>query len=102
MATLFPAKSATVAAAEVAAALVDLAESEPLAATVEMGGPEAHDMPELVRRVAEARGVKARVLPVNVPGSAGQAMRDGTLIPKNPWRTGTQTFDEWLALGTQK
>jgi uncharacterized protein YbjT (DUF2867 family) len=89
-------KSATVAAAEVAAALVDLAESEPLAATVEMSGPEAHDMPELVRRVAEARGVKARVVPVNVPGSAGKAMRNGTLIPENPWRVGRQTFSDWL------
>ena len=89
-------KSATVAAAEVAEALVDLAEN-PQARTVEMGGPEEQDMPDLVRRVADARGVRARVIPVKVPGSAGQAMRDGTLIPKSPWRVGTQTFAEWLA-----
>ena len=88
--------SATVAAAEVAAALVDLAEN-PQPGTVEMGGPEAHEMPDLVRQVAEVRGVKARIVPVNLPGSAGQAMRDGTLIPKNPWRVGTQTFADWLA-----
>jgi len=91
-------RSATVAAAEVAAALVDLAEN-PQPGTIEMGGPEEHDMPDLVRQVADVRGVKARVVPLNVPGSAGQAMRNGTLIPVDPWRTGTQTFDDWL--GTQ-
>jgi uncharacterized protein YbjT (DUF2867 family) len=88
-------RSATVAAAEVAAALVDLAE-KPVTGTVEMGGPEAHDMPELVKRVAAARGVRAKVVPVTIPGTTGKAMRDGTLIPKSPWRTGTQTFEEWL------
>jgi uncharacterized protein YbjT (DUF2867 family) len=94
-------RSATVAAAEVAAALVDLAET-PQPGTLEMGGPEEHDMPELVRQVAEVRGVKARVVPVNVPGAAGQAMRNGALIPKSPWRLGTQTFAEWLATGTHR
>jgi len=61
-----------------------------------MGGPEDHDMPDLVRRVIDARGVRARVIEVKVPGSAGKAMTDGSLIPKNPWRVGTQTFSEWL------
>jgi len=91
-------RSATVAAAEVAVALVDLAEN-PNPGTVEMGGPEEHDMPDLVRRVAEARGAKARVVAVKVPGSAGKAMTDGSLIPKDPWRTGIQTFDDWLTGG---
>ncbi|HKY58147.1 MAG TPA: NAD(P)H-binding protein [Aeromicrobium sp.] len=92
-------RSATVAAAEVAAALVDLAEN-PRPGTVEMGGPEKHDMPDLVRRVAEARGVHVRVVAVKVPGAAGRAMTDGSLIPRHPWRTGTQTFSDWLAPGT--
>jgi uncharacterized protein YbjT (DUF2867 family) len=89
-------RSATVAASEVAAALVDLAEN-PQAGTVEIGGPEEHDMPDLVRRVAESQGVRARVIAVKMPGSAGKAMTDGSLIPKNPWRRGTQTFADWLA-----
>jgi uncharacterized protein YbjT (DUF2867 family) len=89
-------RSATVAASEVAAALVDLAES-PKPGTVEMAGPEDHVMPDLVRRVAEARGKKARVITVKLPGSAGKAMADGSLIPQNPWRVGTQTFAAWLA-----
>jgi len=94
-------RSATVAAAEVASALVDLAEN-PRPGTVEMGGPEERDMPDLVRRVAEARGVRARVVAVTIPGAAGKAMTDGSLIPKSPWRTGTQTFDEWLASDTHR
>lgn len=88
-------RSATVAATEVASALVDLAESG-TPGTVEMGGPEHADMPELVRRVAAARGDRTRVIAVKVPGSAGRAMTDGSLIPAHPWRTGTQTFTQWL------
>jgi uncharacterized protein YbjT (DUF2867 family) len=88
-------RSATVAAAEVAVALVDLAEN-PQPGPVEMGGPEEHDMPDLVRQVAEARGARAKVVAVSIPGAAGKGMTDGSLIPKNPWRTGTQTFSEWL------
>ena len=88
-------KSSTVAAAEVGAALVDLAEGAPTA-TVEMRGPGEDDMPDLVRQVAEAKDVRSRVIAVKLPGSAGRAMTDGSLIPKNPWRVGTQTFDDWL------
>ena len=89
-------RSATVAASEVAAALVDLAE-HPRSGKVEIGGPEEHDMPDLVRQVAEAKDVRSRVIAVKLPGAAGRAMTDGSLIPKNPWRVGTQTFDEWLS-----
>jgi uncharacterized protein YbjT (DUF2867 family) len=92
-------RSATVAAAEVAAALVDLVE-DPQPGTVDMGGPEEHDMAELVRQVAAARGVRAKVVAVTMPGAAGKAMKDGALIPKDAWRIGTQTFAEWLATGT--
>ena len=90
-------RSATVAATEVAAALVDLAESGEPGVTVELGGPEAHDMPDLVRQVAERRGSRAKVVGVALPGAAGREMTDGRLIPSAPWRTGTQTFSDWLA-----
>lgn len=96
IATIPHMRSATVAASEVAAALADLAES-PRPGTVEMGGPEEHDMPDLVRRVAHARGVRAKIVPITMPGSTGRTMKDGSLIPKDPWRVGTQTFAEWLA-----
>ena len=88
-------RSSTVAAAEVGAALVDLAERAPTG-TVEMRGPGEDDMPDLVQRVAKARGLRTRIQPVTIPGAAGKGMTDGTLIPKDPWRTGTQTFNDWL------
>lgn len=89
--------SAPVAAAEVAAALVDLAEQPPATDTVELGGPERHDIADLIARLARARGVRARVVPVALPGAGGRAMRSGALVPEAPWRTGTQTWDDWLA-----
>jgi uncharacterized protein YbjT (DUF2867 family) len=89
-------KSATVAAAEVAAALVDLAESGTPGETVEIGGPETQDMADLIRQVAQRRGTRARVIPISPPGKAGREVTDGRLIPTNPWRTGTQTFSAWL------
>jgi uncharacterized protein YbjT (DUF2867 family) len=90
-------RSATVAAAEVAAALVDLAESGTPGETVEIGGPESQDMPDLVRQVAERRGLHAKVVGFALPGAAGREMTDGRLIPKAPWRIGTQIFSSWLA-----
>lgn len=88
--------SAPVDEAEVAAALVELATSEPRGQTLEIGGPETLQMVDLVRRLARARGVRARVVPLRVPG-AGRALRSGALVPEAPWRTGRTTWDEWLA-----
>src|SRR5690606_1231239 len=87
---------ATVAAHEVAEALVDLAETGPLNATVEVGGPGRDHLPDLVRRLLRHRGRRAVVVPVPMPG-AGRAARSGALLPAiEPWRTGRQTYDEWL------
>ena len=94
--------SAPVAAAEVACALVDLVEQPPAAGTVELGGPERLDIADLIARLAVARGVRARVVPLRLPGAGGRAMRSGELVPDSPWRTGTQTWDEWLAEESQR
>jgi uncharacterized protein YbjT (DUF2867 family) len=90
--------SAPVAAAEVAAALADLAEGEPQHGVVEIGGPERIDVPTMIRRLLEARGRRLLVVPVPLPGGAGPA-RSGALVPDDPWRTGAQRYDEWLAAG---
>ncbi|MGA9749302.1 MAG: 3-beta hydroxysteroid dehydrogenase, partial [Nocardioides sp.] len=55
--------SAPVAAAEVALALADLTEQPPDRGTVELGGPERLAMPDLVRRLARARGIRAAIVP---------------------------------------
>jgi uncharacterized protein YbjT (DUF2867 family) len=86
-------RSQTVAAREVAGALVDLAERGPSGRVPDLAGPEVHDMVDLARRVADGRWV----VPVRVPGAGGRAMRSGGLLPKGEGPRGTITFDAWLA-----
>jgi uncharacterized protein YbjT (DUF2867 family) len=85
--------SQPVAAQEVAVALVEIAEGEPVGRAPELGGPERLQMVGLARRVAGRR----RVIGVRVPGAAGRAMRSGALCPTGPGPRGRITFDEWLA-----
>ena len=53
-------------------------------------------MPDMVRRYARAVGRRNPLLPVSMPGVAGRAMRDGSLLAAPTTRTTTQTFTEWL------
>ncbi|GAA1134361.1 SDR family oxidoreductase [Nocardioides aquiterrae] len=85
--------SQPVAAREVAAHLVDLAEAGPAGRAPELAGPERHQMTDLARRVARGR----RVVPVPLPGKAGRAMRAGALCPAGAGPRGRLTFEEWLA-----
>ena len=89
--------SAPVAAAEVALALADLVDQPSDHGTVELGGPERLSMPDLVTRLARVRGVRAAVVAVPLPGTAGRSLRSGALVPDDPWRTGRQTWSAWLA-----
>ncbi|HEU5332759.1 MAG TPA: NAD(P)H-binding protein [Actinocrinis sp.] len=91
--------SQPVAAREVAVALAELARTEPVGLAPELAGPEQHWMPDLVRRLARARGTRRVVVPVRVPGRAGKAMAHGGLLPAEPGPRGRITFDAWLADG---
>lgn len=86
-----------VAAAEVGAALAELAVGTAVGRAPALAGPDVHELPDLVRRVAEVRGSRVRVVPVSVPGSAGRAMARGGLLPDPGARVGRRTFDDWLA-----
>ncbi len=88
--------SAPVSTAEVAAALVDVAEGDP-GQRLEIGGPERIRVPEMARQVLARGGSARRVVRLPIPGAAGTAMANGALCPGAPWRTGKQTFAEWLA-----
>jgi len=88
--------SQPVAAVEVAEALVDLAEAGPSGRVPDLAGPEPHQMVDLARRVARARGRGRRVVPIWLPG-AGKGIRSGALLPSADGPRGRQTFDEWLA-----
>jgi uncharacterized protein YbjT (DUF2867 family) len=86
-----------VAAADVGEHLAGLAVGDPAGATLEMAGPEVHDLVPLARRVAARIGHPRFVLPVPVPGAAGRAMAHGALLPRGPATIGPTTFDGWLA-----
>lgn len=88
-----------IAAAEVAAAIVRIAEGEPRGIGPEIAGPREESMPDLVRRVLRAAGRRTPVLAVPLPGRFGRALRDGTLLPAPDAVLGSRTFDAWLAAG---
>ncbi len=90
-------RSQPIAAVEVADALVALATGPPQGRAPELAGPEPREMPDLVRLVLRARGVRRVVLPLRVPGAAGRAMAAGALLPTEPGPRGRQTFEQWLA-----
>ena len=86
-----------IAASEVAAELIRIAEGAPHGFEPDLAGPREEDMPSLVRRYRNATGNRRRVMRVTLPGAIGRVMRDGGLLPAPGTRLGTQTFDQWLA-----
>ncbi len=78
-----------VAAAEVAAELIHLAEGPAQGMATELAGPEVLKMAAMVRRVAHGK------LVLTVP--AGKAMAQGALLPAGDFRRGAITFDQWVA-----
>jgi uncharacterized protein YbjT (DUF2867 family) len=89
-----------VSSLDVAAALADAVElgPGPSGRLPELAGPEVLTLPAMARAVLHARGERALVLPVVLPGAAGRAMRSGALRPAagTPVRIGTRTFDDYL------
>jgi uncharacterized protein YbjT (DUF2867 family) len=90
-----------VAAAEVASALVRLAEGEARGRVADLGGPRVESLVEMVRRYVRAAGIRKPVIPLRVPGAMFSAMRRGALLPGAGAALGSQTFDEWLGERTQ-
>lgn len=91
-----------VAAKEAGAELARLATGAPQNATLEMAGPDVHDLPDLARRVVAAEGRRRWVLGVRPPGAAGRAMASGELLPKGTATLGVVRFADWLAVRTSE
>lgn len=85
-----------VAAADVASELVAIALGNPQGLTVELAGPEEHQLVDLARRVVSTRGRRRLVVGVQMPGKGGRAMASGGLLPGPGARFAKQTFDAWL------
>lgn len=85
-----------VAVAEVATALTDAVERGAPGRAPDLRGPREEQLVDLVRRQLRARGDRAIVVPLHVPGKAGKSMRSGDLGGTGGV-LGHQSFDDWLA-----
>jgi uncharacterized protein YbjT (DUF2867 family) len=85
-----------VAAAEVASALVELAEGRPRGRVTDLAGPRQESLVDMARRYLRATGRRTPVIPLRMPGQMFRAMRDGSVLPGPGATLGSQTFDEWL------
>ena len=89
-------RTATVAAAEVADELVQLAQADPQGRVPDLAGPEDAELADLVRRWLRSTGRRGLVVRVPLPGAAGRHMQRGALPGPDARRTGP-TFDDWLS-----
>jgi len=99
--TLSPVLMQPIAAADVSAALAEVAVDIPTNGIVELAGPEPLRLADAARRVLEARGDNRTVVADESVGYFGGAVTDDSLIPgKDPSITdqqfGPTHFDEWL------
>ncbi|MHC8395420.1 SDR family oxidoreductase [Pseudomonas sp. LB3P93] len=94
---LSPALIQPMASDDVAAALVDVVLAAPVNGTVEVAGPEAMPLDELIRRFLRATQDNRKVVPDVHARYFGSVLDDQSLTPgKNP-RLGTIRFEDWLA-----
>jgi uncharacterized protein YbjT (DUF2867 family) len=85
-----------VAAREVAARLVELAETDARGRAADLAGPREERLVELARAYAAAKGLRGTIVSIPLPGGMGAAMRSGALLPGPEAQRGTLTFAEWL------
>ena len=85
----------TVAAAEVAAVVADVAVGEPRG-RVQVAGPQVRTARDLARTWQAVTGRSALMLPVPLPGKIGRALRDGALTADDADVLGTIRFADWL------
>src|SRR5947199_4525867 len=78
-----------VAADDVASALADVAVGSPLNDTVELAGPEAFRLDELVRRVLDATHDRRRV--------TTDVLNGRSLIPGDGARIASTRFEDWIS-----
>ncbi len=91
-----------VAGREVAAALVRIARAEPAGLAPDFAGPRREEMAEMVRRVARLHGSHRPVVPVRLPGRAGDQVARGGLLAAGSATRGSVSFAEWLGTADAK
>jgi uncharacterized protein YbjT (DUF2867 family) len=92
-----PARMQPIAAADVAAALADVAVGTPVNGMVEVAGPEALPMDALVRRFLRAhQDTRQVVTDVHAP-YYGAELNDQSLTPGDNPRLAPTRFEDWLS-----
>ncbi len=86
-----------IAVGDLAAIVAGVAEGQPTNAVIEVGGPEAIGLDELVRRVLTAKGDPRTVVADDSVPYFGQLLQDSTLTPGPDARIGPTHLDEWLS-----
>lgn len=94
---LSPALIQPIASRDVALALADVALAAPVNGTLEVAGPEALPLDELVRRYLRATGDARQVVPDVHARYFGGLLSDRTLTPGPQPRLGALRFEDWLA-----
>jgi len=87
---------------DVAAALADVAVSEPMNGTLEIAGPEQIRLDELVRQFLSATGDARKVIADANARYYGIQVNDQSLVPGRNPRLGSAHFAEWLSQSTPR
>lgn len=93
-------RSQPLAALDVAARLVEIAEAGPMGNAADLAGPREERMVDLTRAWWAATGARGRIIEVPIPGGFGRAIRSGAILPGPDAQLTTQTFGEWLRAET--
>jgi uncharacterized protein YbjT (DUF2867 family) len=86
-----------IAASDLAVAVADAAEGSPSGAVVEVAGPEAIGLDELIRRVLSATDDPRRVVTDDSVTYFGAHLDDSLLTPGPGARIGPTHLDDWLS-----
>jgi uncharacterized protein YbjT (DUF2867 family) len=86
-----------IAASDLAVAVADVAEGPPTDTVVEVAGPEAVELDELVRRVLSATGDPRPVVTDDSVKYFGADIDDATLTPGPSARIAPTRLDDWLS-----
>ena len=97
-----PALMQPIVSDDVAAALADVAVADPLNRTVDLAGPEAIRMDDLVRQFLVAKGDTRKVVTDPQAQYFGVAVNDQSLTPGVNPRIGSTRFEDWLSSSMTK
>jgi uncharacterized protein YbjT (DUF2867 family) len=92
-----PALMQPIVSDDVAAVVADVATDEPLNGTIDLAGPEAIRMDELVRLFLSANGDSREVVTDPKAGYFGTPVNDQSLTPAGDSRIGPTRYEDWLS-----